>query len=171
MKDALGVEEPDGELLILPRSAHCDRNRLVNEHAPAAKTENDFERFLHSELIEIVVHSIFGAVPANTKVSNARGLHMPESVALFPRPSAKLSLCVGPGKWTAAVWRVGARRSGGVYLSPALLDPPPGIVRLYEKIGPNYSHMWLILKSVICSFLLATTISAGMRSRPVNTRL
>src|SRR5271166_5502107 len=85
MKDALGVEEPDGELLVLPRSAHRDRNRLVHEQAPAAKTENDFERFLHSELIEIAVHSIFGAVPANAKVSNARGLHIPEFVALFPR--------------------------------------------------------------------------------------
>jgi hypothetical protein len=85
MKDALGVEEPDGELFVLPRSAHGDRNRLVNEHAPAAKTKHDFERFLHSELIEIAVYSISGAVPANTKVSNARGLHMPEFVALFPR--------------------------------------------------------------------------------------
>jgi hypothetical protein len=59
MNDPFSVEKADRELLILPRGAHGDRNWFADKHAPSAKQEDNFERFLDSEMVD-VVRSLIG---------------------------------------------------------------------------------------------------------------
>ena len=75
MKDTLRVKEADRELSVLPRRAHRDGDRFAHQGCPPPKTEDNFERFLHGEVIDVVRRLLRGNMPADAKIANARGLH------------------------------------------------------------------------------------------------
>jgi hypothetical protein len=45
------------------------------------KPEDNFERFFHGEVVDVVRRLIKGKMPADAKISNARGFHEIDRVA------------------------------------------------------------------------------------------
>ena len=63
--DAFGEQEPDGEILVVPRRAHRDRNGLLGAAAVAPRVaQADLERLLGGDEIGIVGRSELAAAEA-----------------------------------------------------------------------------------------------------------
>jgi hypothetical protein len=75
MKDAFGEKEPDRKFLIQSRGAHGDRNRFAYQSLSSAKPENNFERFLDGEVVNVGGGLILRHIPANAKITDAGGFH------------------------------------------------------------------------------------------------
>ena len=77
MKDAFRVEEPDREFLILSRGAHGDRNRFAHQGIVRLRNRRTISSGSSTarwstSLVDLILRP---TVPANTKISNARGFH------------------------------------------------------------------------------------------------
>jgi hypothetical protein len=81
MNNAFRVEEADRQLPVFTRGPHGNRYRLTHQHRPSAEADDDFQRFLHGQLVHIVRWITFENVPADTEFSNAGGVHWEEEVA------------------------------------------------------------------------------------------
>jgi hypothetical protein len=75
MKDTLRVKEADRELSVLPRRAHRDGDRFAHQGSSPPKTEDNFEWFLHGEVIDIVRRFLRVNMPADAKIADTEGIH------------------------------------------------------------------------------------------------
>ena len=62
----------------------------VYQRGTSAKTEDNFERFLHGEMIDVVRGFIHQNMPAYAKISNTGGFHGTELFALHFRDRARV---------------------------------------------------------------------------------